>query len=80
MLTSMSPFIRRQIRQKFGMKIFLLTVEVWPIDLVEQEVELRSLGLHQAIQLDTHYEIFKKFPFLYFFALFYWTMPKTMFR
>ena len=35
--------------------LLLLTVEVRPVDLVEQEVELRRLGLHgAAVQSHAH--------------------------
>ena len=32
------------------MKILCLTVEVWPIDLVKQQIELSHLRVHHAIQ------------------------------
>ena len=34
-----------------------LTVEVGPVDLVEEQVELRRLRLHHTVQRHTHLEI-----------------------
>ena len=34
-----------------------LTVEVGPVDLVEEQVELRRLRLHHTVQRHTHLEM-----------------------
>ena len=38
-----------------------LTVEVGPVDLVEEQVELRRLRLHHTVQRHTHFEMSLEF-------------------
>ena len=38
-----------------------LTVEVGPVDLVEEQIELRRLRLHHTVQRHTHFEMSLEF-------------------